>query len=31
MANTLKWDALSGDYGQNFLGLALGHTTYLVE
>ena len=29
--NTLKWDALSGDYGQNFLGLALGHTTYLVE
>jgi hypothetical protein len=29
--DTLKWDAYSGDYGPNFVGLALGSGTYLVE
>ncbi|KAK3322684.1 hypothetical protein B0H66DRAFT_620425 [Apodospora peruviana] len=28
---TLKWDGYSGDYGPNFVGLALGSGTYLVE
>ena len=28
--NTLRWDPYSGDYGPNFLGMTLGHTTYLV-
>ena len=27
----LKWDAFSGDYGQGFLGLALGQTVYIVK
>lgn len=29
--DTLKWDGYSGDYGPNFVGLALGAATYLVE
>lgn len=29
--DTLKWDGYSGDYGPNFVGLALGSGTYLVE
>ncbi|KAI0129650.1 hypothetical protein BJ170DRAFT_700836 [Xylariales sp. AK1849] len=29
--DTLKWDGISGDYGPNFLGLALGSGTYVVE
>ncbi|KAJ9155696.1 Glycoside hydrolase family 43 protein [Pleurostoma richardsiae] len=28
---TLAWDAYSGDYGPNFVGLALGAAAYLVE
>lgn len=28
---TLKWEAYSGDYGPNFVGLALGSATYIVE
>ncbi|ROW16493.1 hypothetical protein VPNG_02733 [Cytospora leucostoma] len=28
---TLAWDAYSGDYGPNFVGLILGTGTYLVE
>jgi hypothetical protein len=27
----LKWDPFSGDYGQGFLGLALGQTVYIVD
>lgn len=27
----LKWDPYSGDYGQGFLGLALGQTVYIVR
>ncbi|KAF2119055.1 hypothetical protein BDV96DRAFT_541472 [Lophiotrema nucula] len=27
----LKWDPYSGDYGQGFLGLALGQCTYIVN
>ncbi|KAF2034548.1 hypothetical protein EK21DRAFT_97622 [Setomelanomma holmii] len=27
----LKWDPYSGDYGQGFLGLALGQATYIVH
>jgi hypothetical protein len=27
----LKWDPFSGDYGQGFLGLALGQTVYIVN
>jgi hypothetical protein len=27
----LKWDPYSGDYGQGFLGLALGQTVYIVK
>jgi hypothetical protein len=27
----LKWDPFSGDYGQGFLGLALGQTVYIVK
>ena len=30
-ADTLKWDAYSGDYGPNFVGHALGSGAYLVE
>ncbi|KAK2777279.1 hypothetical protein FQN52_003190 [Onygenales sp. PD_12] len=29
--DTLAWDAYSGDYGPNFLGLILGAATYVVE
>lgn len=29
--DTLAWDAYSGDYGPNFVGLALGAATYIVE
>lgn len=29
--DTLAWDGYSGDYGTNFLGLALGSAVYLVE
>jgi hypothetical protein len=29
--DTLKWDGYSGDYGPNFVGLALGSGTYLVQ
>lgn len=29
--DTLAWDAYSGDYGPNFVGLILGTGTYLVE
>jgi len=29
--DTLQWDGYSGDYGPNFVGLALGSATYLVE
>lgn len=29
--DTLRWDAYSGDYGPNFVGLVLGSATYLVE
>ncbi|KAG7052107.1 putative glycoside hydrolase family 43 protein [Colletotrichum scovillei] len=29
--DTLKWDGISGDYGPNFLGLALGSGTYVVQ
>ncbi|KAI3392761.1 hypothetical protein diail_5240 [Diaporthe ilicicola] len=29
--DTLAWDAYSGDYGPNFLGLVLGTGSYLVE
>lgn len=29
--NTLKWDGFSGDYGPNFVGLALGTGTYVVQ
>ncbi|KAH8657757.1 hypothetical protein BX600DRAFT_482431 [Xylariales sp. PMI_506] len=28
---TLAWDAYSGDYGPNFVGLALGSGTYVVD
>lgn len=28
---TLAWDAISGDYGSNFLGLILGAGTYVVD
>lgn len=27
----MKWDPFSGDYGQGFLGLALGQTVYIVD
>ncbi|KAJ4987340.1 hypothetical protein SVAN01_07210 [Stagonosporopsis vannaccii] len=27
----LKWDPFSGDYGQGFLGLALGQAVYIME
>ena len=30
-ADTLKWDAFSGDYGPNFVGHALGSGAYLIE
>ncbi len=29
--DTLKWDGISGDYGPNFLGMALGSGTYVVD
>ncbi len=29
--DTLAWDAYSGDYGPNFLGLVLGSATYIAE
>lgn len=29
--DTLKWDGYSGDYGPNFLALALGSATYVVD
>ncbi|KAI1879261.1 hypothetical protein JX265_002215 [Neoarthrinium moseri] len=29
--DTLKWDGISGDYGPNFVGLALGSGTYVVQ
>ncbi|KAL4798538.1 hypothetical protein BDV19DRAFT_386423 [Aspergillus venezuelensis] len=29
--NTLAWDGYSGDYGPNFLGLALGSAVYLAK
>lgn len=29
--DTLAWDAYSGDYGPNFVGLVLGTGSYLVE
>ncbi|KAK1634643.1 hypothetical protein BDP81DRAFT_482429 [Colletotrichum phormii] len=29
--DTLKWDGISGDYGPNLLGLALGSGTYVVQ
>ncbi|KAI1184485.1 hypothetical protein F5B17DRAFT_80568 [Nemania serpens] len=29
--NTLKWDGYSGDYGPNFLGMALGSGTYVAQ
>jgi hypothetical protein len=29
--DTLAWDAYSGDYGPNFLGLVLGSGTYVVQ
>jgi hypothetical protein len=29
--DTLSWDAYSGDYGPNFVGLALGSAAYLVN
>jgi hypothetical protein len=29
--DTLAWDGYSGDYGPNFLGLALGSAVYLVD
>lgn len=29
--DTLKWDGISGDYGPNFLALALGSATYVVD
>jgi hypothetical protein len=29
--DTLKWDGYSGDYGPNFVGLALGAATYVVQ
>ncbi|ORY70398.1 uncharacterized protein BCR38DRAFT_521188 [Pseudomassariella vexata] len=29
--DTLKWDGYSGDYGPNFVGLALGSGTYVVQ
>lgn len=29
--DTLTWDAYSGDYGPNFLGLVLGSGTYVVQ
>ncbi|KAH8598858.1 hypothetical protein B0O99DRAFT_659818 [Bisporella sp. PMI_857] len=29
--DTLKWDGISGDYGPNFLGLALGTGTYVAQ
>ncbi|KAI0315331.1 hypothetical protein OF83DRAFT_363767 [Amylostereum chailletii] len=30
-ADTLAWDAYSGDYGPNFVGLAVGTSLYLVK
>lgn len=29
--DTLKWDGISGDYGPNFVGLALGAGTYVAQ
>ncbi|KAG4430052.1 hypothetical protein IFR05_014464, partial [Cadophora sp. M221] len=29
--DTLKWDGISGDYGPNFIGLALGGGTYVAQ
>ena len=29
--DTLRWDYYTGDYGPNFLGLALGSGTYIVQ
>ncbi|RYP75617.1 hypothetical protein DL771_002317 [Monosporascus sp. 5C6A] len=29
--DTLKWDGISGDYGPNFLGMALGSGVYVVD
>ncbi|APA14501.1 hypothetical protein SS1G_06426 [Sclerotinia sclerotiorum 1980 UF-70] len=29
--DTMAWDAYSGDYGPNFVGLALGSGTYVVD
>ena len=29
--DTLKWDGISGDYGPNFLGMALGSGAYVVD
>ncbi|KAK8023985.1 hypothetical protein PG993_012051 [Apiospora rasikravindrae] len=29
--DTLKWDGYSGDYGPNFVGLALGSGTYVAD
>ncbi|POS81212.1 hypothetical protein DHEL01_v200423 [Diaporthe helianthi] len=29
--DTMAWDGFSGDYGPNFVGLALGTASYLVE
>ncbi|KAI1822433.1 hypothetical protein F4861DRAFT_391498 [Xylaria intraflava] len=29
--DTLKWDGYSGDYGPNFLGMALGSGTYVAQ
>ncbi|KAF7863057.1 hypothetical protein EAF04_007140 [Stromatinia cepivora] len=29
--DTMSWDAYSGDYGPNFVGLALGSGTYVVD
>jgi hypothetical protein len=29
--DTLAWDGYSGDYGPNFVGLALGSATYVVQ
>jgi len=30
-ADTLKWDAYSGDYGPNFVGHALNSGTYIID
>lgn len=30
-ADTLKWDAYSGDYGPNFVGHALGMATFIID